>query len=153
MTQNERALQDEVDRLRGEKERTEERVRSEVQERRRVQGEEYEAELHTATNWHEALIKQRALFRREAKEEIHDDDPDHYFTVGVQAIDKALEIWNTVNAERQDEISEIKQRLVRIENEIRLEVAHRLEQAGNHAQYHDVAFGIRENDIDSFLIW
>jgi hypothetical protein len=153
-TPNEQALQDEVDRLREDREHAYQRERQELQKKRQAQIKAYEFELRTATDWPEALRKQRDLFQREAREESPDDPIDEqYFTVGVQVVDKAIEIWRTINTERQDEIGELEQRLMEVQNEIRLEVAQRLEQSGTHSQYRNIADGIRINSPEEFLDW
>jgi hypothetical protein len=153
-TTRERELQYEVERLRDMNEREREKAEQAARARRQERYAEMEQSRRMATTWPEALHKQHALFMREAREENDEDEgQDKYFTIGVEALDKALELWNEITATRYDELSALDRRIAQINDEIRFEVARRLQLTSDKSVYQDFAQSIREDELESFLNW
>lgn len=137
----------------------EERDRREREERRQRREEErrehYEYNRRHADSWPEALQKQMYLFREEASQWPEDDPdfPDDYFAPGADACERALVIWNEVEATKQAEIAELQRQIEAIKESIRGEVADRLEVENDTQGWKHVASAIREEDYNNWLWW
>jgi len=152
-TDNERYLEGELERHRqAEERRSAEEERQRNARRQEVQEQFLWDERH-ASSWPEALRKQQVLFRREANQWIADEFPDEYFGPGVNACERALEIWEEEEKKRQAEADALRARLEAIGEEIRLAVADRLAAESSEHGWTGVAQAIREEDYNNWLWW
>jgi len=151
-TDNERYLQDELDRAREQQEREERRRDQDRKERELARREDREYASHQADDWPEALQKQIYLCNREVADG-GDDEVGNFFGNTVAACEKALEIWREVEASKQTEIDELQQRIAAIQDGIRTEVADKLQVADARHEFESVAQQIRDDQLSKFLDW
>lgn len=144
-------LQEQVDAaLRRDEERRE--------QRREENRERYESDLREADDWPEALRNQIVLFGREADQEIEDlkhyNDPNMYFTRGVAACRRALEIWEEEEAKIEDQTAELQRQIDALRGDLRIKVADRLE--AENPDYASVAGALTsydESEVSNWLNW
>src|SRR3990167_8475150 len=152
-TDNERYLEDELERHR----QAEERRNAEEERQRHARRQEFQEQIRMderhASSWPEALRKQQVLFRREANQWVADEFPDNYFAPGANACERALEIWEEEEKKRQAEADALRARLEAIDEEVRLAVAERLAAESSEQGWKHVAQAIREEDYNNWLWW
>lgn len=155
-TQEERYLQDEVDRLREEQRQDREQRQQEREERLREYRAQGERNLRSANGWREAIQKQVYLMDREANQwDTPEMGGDNYFRDSRDACKRALEIWPEVEAEIAPEIAELEARLEALRDGIRHKVSQRLmDEANNRSGWRLTASAIgNEEDYDRWLDW
>jgi len=151
-TDNERYLQDELDRVREQQEREERRRDQERKERERARREEREYASRQADDWPDALQKQIYLCNREVIDG-GDEEVGNFFGNTVVACEKALEIWHEVEASKQTQIDDLQQQIATIQDSIRTEVADKLDAADQRREFAQVAQQIRDDGLGQFLDW
>ncbi|MCB0080216.1 MAG: hypothetical protein KDE47_04775 [Caldilineaceae bacterium] len=129
-TDNERYLEQELEdeRRRREEDRQErERERNRAREEMR---EMYEISLRSANGWHEALGNQAALMGREIDYETWADEyyDGQYFSEGMRACWRAIEILEIEEAKVASEIAELEQRIEELHEAARIRTGERLRQ-------------------------
>jgi hypothetical protein len=117
----------ERDRLQEQADAAQQREEERRDQRRRESSERYESDLKQADDWPEALRNQIVLFGREADLEARDKDPHMYFTKGVAACRRALEIWEEEETGIEDQVAELQRQLNALRSDLRIKVADRLE--------------------------
>lgn len=153
MTEEERYLRDENERLRREAEEEYDRQHEAREQRRREMREEIEAQNRTADTWPEALRKQIYLFEREANQ-AGEFDTDNFFADGALACRRGLEIWKEVAAIEKVKIDELRRQIKAIEEGICTEVSKRLaDEANNRQGWLSIAGSIDNEDPSDFLNW
>lgn len=153
LTDNERYLQDEVDRLKRNEEERLDRERDARDEHRREMNRAIEAENRSADTWPEALRKQVYLFEREANS-AGEYDTDNYFADGAKACKRGLEIWREVATIEQAKINELRRQIEAIEEGVALEVSKRLmAEAEGRGGWQSIARSIENDDPGDFLNW
>lgn len=153
-TQRERDLQYEIDELRAANER---RMREQEQARRERAEEmarSYRERARQADTWPEALRKNIPLLRHEV-EAIDDGTPleEDFFEQSARACERALVIWQEVEAAKQAEIDELEERLAELRSSIVAEVADRLEAEAKVPAWRNTADALRADDPAAFLDW
>jgi len=151
-TPNERILQDEIDTLREQQEREYRHREQEAKDRRAARHEEYEYLSHQANDWPDALNKQIVLCRREVNDG-GDEEIGNFFGNTILACEKALDIWQFVEAGKQAEIKKLEDKISEIKYSIREEVAKQLEASDSRSEFAQVANQIRDDQLASFLDW
>lgn len=97
-----------------------ERQAQEERERRRAERQaELDYERRQADDWKEAVEKQIGLMAAEARHE-EEDDPteDHFFSSGVAACRRALEIWPIVEETYAEALDRLLMEMHQIEDQI-----------------------------------
>lgn len=150
-TSRERALEDELDGYRQAEEQRQREAEFNRARRRDEARQRYEEEMRSASDWREALGKQAVLCRRAHYQ--FPENEDDYFLQSANACDRALSIWNEVEAGRQVQMNDLKQQLAQIQDEIKNAVADRLEQENSTNAWHLVAGAIRDADPNAWLDW
>lgn len=159
-----RDLEYELDELRRRDEDRQERESREREQRDRERHEQMEERLRMADSWPDALHKQIQLFGREIAEEAKyvreygpvestDPDLDNFFVDGRNACQRALVIWGEVEKAKAEKRTELQRQMNALEDELRLEVADRLEAESDRLGWKNVAKSIREQTPDQFLYW
>lgn len=155
-TENEKYLEEQLDRERQWREEEQERWRRERERRRQEIKEDYESSLRTASDWHESLQKQSALCWRE-EAWFMDVDDDGFFGSNARACDFALEIWPEEAAKVQEEINSLQERIARLQESVRFAVGQRLADHENNTQagWRSVATTLLDpkEDPESWLHW
>lgn len=153
LSDNERYLQDELDRLKRDQEERDDRERDAREERRREMKRAIEAENRSADTWPEALRKQVHLFEREANS-AGEYDTDNYFADGAKACKRGLEIWKEVADIEKVKIDQLRRQIEAIEEGIALEVSKRLmTEAEGRRGWQSIARSIENDELGHFLDW
>lgn len=139
---NEDYLREQLERA----ERAAAEVERQAQEERERRREEMRAELdyerRQADDWKEAVEKQIGLMGAEARHEEEDDPTEgHYFSSGVAACRRALEIWPIVEETYAEARGRLLMELHRIDDQIVRTVAEQLllESDGKPAGWRSIA--------------
>jgi hypothetical protein len=151
-TDNERYLQDELDRVREQQEREEHRRDQERKDRESARREEREYASRQADDWPDALQKQIHLCNREVFDGV-EEEVGNFFGNTVAACEKAVEIWREVEASKQAQIDDLQRQIVAIQDSIRTEVADKLDAADQRREFAQVAQQIRDDQLGQFLDW
>ena len=151
-TDRERYLEDEVERYQDAEERGRLAREDERKQCQRNRQEEHEDELRRADDWPDALNKQIVLCRREVNDG-GDEEIGGFFGNTILACEKALDIWQFVEAGKQTEIKALEEKISEIQDSIRGEVAKQLEESDSRREFAQVADQIREDELGRFLDW
>jgi len=157
-------MMDEVDYLKAELDdlryREQRRMDDEIRahkERDRERKAVYEERLRTANDWSEALQNQMVLMGREAVYEsdgASSDDPcEIWFTDGKQACERALELWKEIETSKQSRVEQLRRELDGIQDEIRLEVAARLNDENQRPGWASISTMLVDGNLGAFLWW
>lgn len=150
-------LEWELEREREHRQQLEEGQERRREERRKEREERWYYQQRTAETWPEALRKQASLMAAEAAQwpdDLAEQYPDDYFGPGTEACNRALEIWETVEASKQGKIIELKKQLEAVQDEIRLEVAQTLRAENDISGWQHVADAIEnDEDLTTWLNW
>lgn len=155
-TDNERYLQDELDRLQEERRRDQEEQERQREERLQEYRQEGERMARTARNWREAIQKQVYLFNREVNEwDTPERGGDNYFRDSRDACKRGLEIWTQIEAGVQPEIEALEAKIKAIKEGIRQTVSDLLlVEAGGRPGWESTALAIgNEEDFNRWLDW
>jgi hypothetical protein len=152
-TEREKQLEWELERERDEQ-RERDRIEDERREANRREREEmWRYDERHADSWPEAFQKQARLCWREHNAFPEQNEEDDYFEKTAQANEKALELWREVSASKKSKIDELQKQIEAVQDEIRNEVADKLEAISNHYSYTGTAQQIRDDDLDRYLDW
>lgn len=153
-TDHERYLEGELDALREQQEHDERQRDQDRKQRKVARREEYEYSMRQADDWPDALGRQVHLCRREVVSIGADTPPEEdYFEQIAQACERALVIWREVEASQEAAIEKLEEQIASIRENIRLEVADKLEAADPHREFSHVAAQLRNDELKSFLDW
>ena len=150
-TDRERYLEDELERERDQQRREDDRREQERKARAETSSQEWEYEYRQASNWPEALEKQKCLCANEAGD--GDESVGNYFGNTVAACEKAIELWPSVAASKQAEIDELEKKIAAIRDSIRIEVAEKLIASDPRREFAQLAAQIRDDLLEGFLDW
>ena len=150
-------LKQELDDLRyREQRRVDDEIRAR-KERDREREAVYEEGLRMANDWPEALQNQMILMGREASldegEYGSEASLDNWFVDGKRACERALELWKIVEASKQERIVQLRRELDGIQDEIRLEVAARLNEESHRPGWNGIAKMLAVGHLNTFLYW
>lgn len=151
-TDRERYLEDELASVREQQEREQERRDQDRRTRERERREEREHTMRQATDWPDALNKQRVLCQREVNGG-GDEEIGNFFANTVAACETAIKIWREVLASKQGEIESIEKQISAVRESIRLEVSNKLVAADERNEFAQVAYQIRDDELSNFLDW
>ena len=150
-------LQYELDRERANYRALEERTDSEREQRRREMQERIAESSREADDWHDALQKQARLMGVEAGYEQREDMPEdeRWFTAGVAACQRALEIWSDVADAYADELARLEVRRAEIQDNIVREVGTKLLAEDTRSGWQSVANALveQEGEPRDWLSW
>jgi len=153
-TDRERYLENELQREREAQEclRQEQRERQEAREQE--QRREYEESKRTASDWPEALRKQRHLYQCEVNQFTDDDEPDDFFGPGAQACVRALELWAEEKQRREAAIAALQSQITALRAEVSQAVGDRLASECDAQGWLEVARALRsDEDPSDWLQW
>lgn len=156
LTDNERYLQDEVDRLQEEQRRGRERREQEREERMREYRAESERNSRSANSWREAIQKQVYLMNREVDQwDTPEMGGDNYFRDSRDCCKRGLEIWTQIEAGVQPEIEVLEAKIKAIKEGIRQTVSDLLLiEADGRPGWKSTASAIGdEEDFNRWLDW
>lgn len=152
-TDNERYLEEELERERQWRRDEEEARQREREEQRRWRREQAQMDARTADNWREAVQKQAWLFEAEADE--FDRESGSYFAEGAAACRRALELWNGEEAGVSEEIAKLEQRIQELKDSVRFNVGKKLEGERDTQGWRLTASELQDPDADfnRWLYW
>jgi len=150
-TDNEKYLEEQLERERNERNQERERQDREREQRREEWRERYEYDYRHPSDWATALQTQANLCWREHNQ--FPDDGDLFFKNCAEANEKALEIWNEVQANRSGELAELEKQMEAIRESIRNEIADKLTVADPRKEFIQTAEAIRNDSLEGYCDW
>jgi hypothetical protein len=156
-------LEDQIDAYKRRDEEREDREYREREQRRQEREERWEAALHEADDWKESLEKQISLCGRELRIEVHDceeyggtPEPEEtsYFAQIKKGCERGLELWQEVEANKQPEIDRLLAQIEELKNQVRFDVAARLEKEHSSDGWNTVVSTLKSDEYPSdWLQW
>jgi len=150
-TENEKYLEEELERERYERNQENERQDRAREERRREQREQSEYEWRHPDNWESAFQAQAGLCWREHNQ--YPDETDMFFKNSAEANEKALEIWRVVSASKQMELDELQKQIDAVWDRVRNETADKLIASDSRQEFVSTAEALRDNALDGYCDW
>jgi hypothetical protein len=136
-TEQERYLEDQVDEYKRRDEERSDREYREREQRRHEREERWEAARREADDWKESLEKQVGLCGRELRIEELDcekyggtPEPEEtsYFAQIKKGCERGLQLWEEIETNKKPEIDKLLAQIEALKNQIRFDVADRLEK-------------------------
>jgi len=163
-TENEKYLEDQLEQERQWRREAEKRREQEREQRLEERRQMRDWSNRHADDWPESLRNQMFLMGRETVgegaewlEEWGRNSACMYFTEGVAACRRALQIWPGEEARVADEIAALEQRIAELKDSVRVNVGKRLDQEKRYQSpgWHGISAILQDLDEDpsSWLNW
>lgn len=150
---NERYLEDELERAKRHNEKlilAEQQRRDDRMREIREQSNQY---CRTASNWREAIRKQKRLFDEEVA--LFPGTESDYIADGSKACERALELWPEYEGMVSQEIKELEAKIQQLKDSIRFNIGKQLLKEGKSSGWVVVANELQDKDLDceEWLNW